>query len=947
MKNSSLILMLKDQEWMEEQLRNSEEMAGVFARYSMWCLRRLHHEEWISWDKQKAWIELLFELIKILLSRFSNSQDAHQYVLQVDDLLKSSYTLWKEKIDRFFENQTELEKLLTGAFQFLFKALKHYPKAVVLLENKDSIERLLRVLDEKYGPLLVKFPSFSKIRDQTLPLLKEPFLTALYDLSIEDREKLSKFTHHLIQQIYKRWIDPELQDAFRINLKMRCIFLPLIRESVKRLPGDRCLTTLLSILFIPKAEFCLEKVIGVFIQELGGLYIKLAQVLADITPPKLAEECRAQQDNAGGLYPSIEQSWKYAKKTLEAIRDPQFLAWKEKVEIPAETQRHFASASMGALYSFAVKPQFQNELNSKFILFKIQRPGLQEVFKAQRDDLIGIIQAIQKNLQTESELEEKDRKDLRGALLAIERSIENYASQSFSELDFRLEKVNADRVREVLTANHPSIHVPHYYWVGKDAALIEFMEGEKVTLLAHSAYLDRQRIADTVSKAYLELVFNHNIVWADPHAGNILYHQQTNQISLIDLNPCFAWENDVQEEFIYLVYRLILKDARGILESLRTLSGDSAKIERKTFQDAMQAFMERRAQTTLMRFVSDFVRLLGQHDVYLKTEVQAALRGLTQMAISANAISARNHFGELLQKHFGWKTLLRTIWSVGLVQVLRIAIQVGFDWMKNKPEMEVGPVLDERDIETLQSALEKLSSALICNIRLIRSSPEENLHLNLTTDGARLMTSAHLSVLLEAKEKCSQVEYQVEVPTREWLNARQEFVRFSNLAFVFCLIECLEQLKRSSLDEYWKVIGAWHLNLESRHLLETRLIANVRLGARKLYARRFSKMWGHPFWDLSFLEKRSWAQYVKLQFRLEKNEQDFLMTMKRKQKGFKIGNIRWISVSTFYRLRIIFLKLRLSRLGRRIESQKMHMHLLPLSNQEFHKQILFGLLRDF
>src|SRR5690606_3002627 len=118
-------------------------------------------------------------------------------------------------------------------------------------------------------------------------------------------------------------------------------------------------------------------------------------------------------------------------------------------------------------------------------------------------------------------------------------------------------------------------------------------------------------------------------------------------------------------------------------------------------------------------------------NINLRIEVQAALRGLSQVYLTSTAISARNNFGQVFQKQFGWKMLLKHILQIGPFKVVRAALPLVFDVVRHSPEQEVGPTLDERDIGALVEALELLREENVCNVELVRSSPEDNVNLAL------------------------------------------------------------------------------------------------------------------------------------------------------------------------------------------------------------------------
>src|SRR5690606_10930607 len=132
--------------------------------------------------------------------------------------------------------------------------------------------------------------------------------------------------------------------------------------------------SLISILCTPRNELSQGRIISIVLQELGGMYVKLAQVLAELSPPSLARELRHQQDKLGGIFGSQFKSWEYV---LEILNRPAWRRLKNYFIIPDFTQCAFAGASVGAIYEFELTELGKRKLHTTdSILLKVQRPGL-------------------------------------------------------------------------------------------------------------------------------------------------------------------------------------------------------------------------------------------------------------------------------------------------------------------------------------------------------------------------------------------------------------------------------------------------------------------------------------------------------------------------------------------------------------------------------------------
>lgn len=852
--------------------------------------------------------------------------------------LAALQSLGANKLETLKFDESKMAHLFGNGIEKLFDTLASYPQLFELIEHHSFIEDALGLVAKRYLNLFKLIPSFSSQAVSVLPQLREPCFSALYDLNEKEFSELSGLTMLILKSIYKEKIRPEIAKAYEEDLRAKHLLLPLVDYVVEILPPSRCVGALLSMMCTPKAELTQGRIISIVLQEMGGLFVKLSQVLAEISPPTLAKELKAQQDNAGGLFGSDEKSWKYV---LDIFERPELARWKKLIHIQKETKKYFASASVGAIYQFELTEEGKRELNFEGkVLLKVQRPGLTHLFQEQKETLLDILVKMEATIQG-SPLPKESQQELFGLISALKRSIINYASQSLLELDFRIEKQNADNVRNALKEKY-TLQVPEYFEVHPDLALMQRVMGEKITHVVRSRYLERKGIADLVARAYLDLLFEHGIIWADPHAGNILYDAEHLEVKLIDLNPCFAWDQSTIRQFVIFLYRLILSDEKGLFESLRTLLEKPQDLDIEKNSAAIKKFIQNGNQGAFIRYLTDFVRILGECNLDLKTEIQAALRGLSQIYLTSNSISSRNSFGQLLQERLGWKTLLATVWEIGIFRVIKTAIPIVFDVLKNTPEEEVGPTLDERDLTALEKIATDLTHQNVCNIELSRTSPEENTRLVLSSDGSRLMRSSHLRVMIMEETKPATVKYIIEIPTKEWLKERQEYIKLIGLGFSFCIVECLEQLRRHSLEDYWQVVECWNDPQSELSITEMQLMGEVRLAARKLFARRFKNIWGSNFLPVSFYYRYLWRILIWLEERFELKEQGSLYLFFK-----RFGNITGgdLTLGTMHRAKIILYRGIIFGFKMLIKTARFELNLLPLSTKDLSRRMVYGLHR--
>jgi ubiquinone biosynthesis protein len=925
-------MIIKDYSWVTDLALECKQYADSLGFYFSKAIIKITLPHFSNREIKRAWAMMARDII-----HFGFSEDGPTPP-HLEETLSALEILGLTKLQENLVDEEKLALSLGEIIQNILETIGSYPRVFELIDQADLLEEMLGVLAKRYLPLLRVFPAFSNQAVNLIPHLREPLFTALYELPESEHLRLTQLTDKILHSFYTKQVRPGLVDILKSNLKGKGLLLPLIDQAIEHLPADRCMTSLLAILCTPRAELTQGRIISIVLQELGGMYVKLAQVLSELSPPSLAKELRHQQDKLGGIFGSQEKSWQYVLKLLER---EDWREYQQYLIIPDHVNNAFAGASVGAIYEFELSPKGVEKFGIEgSVLFKVQRPGLSELFEEQKNALLDILGHLEKDLE-HSPFSQDEKSEISGIILALRRTIINYATQSIGELDFRKEKANADQVRNALKDKF-ELDIPQYYFVTQDAVLMERIRGDKITSVVHSRYLERVSIADMLAEAYLYMMFQKGIIWADPHAGNILYDADKLKVKLIDLNPCFKWEKQTISEFIAFIYRLILSDQQGVFEGLKNLVDNPQSLSNERAQNLIKDFITNGNQGAFIRYLSDFVRLLGEANINLRIEIQAALRGLSQVYLTANAISSRNNFGQLLQRQFGHKTLLKLVLAIGPIKVAKSLLPIAFNAIRNSPEEEVGPTLDERDLSAIQSSLETLQHESVCNIEFIRSSPEENTHLTLATDGSRLIKSSHLKIEVITETKPASVKYMVVTPTRDWLKERQEYVKLQGLGHTLCLVECLEQLRRQSLEEYWYVIESWNMPAHKRSLEASILFGEVKVAARVLFSRRYADIWNSQFMTTSRWNRLLWRLMIKFEERYERREHGHFYILSKKLGHEKVGQLTF---GTIQRLKVIFSRLMIMGLKTIIKRNRFEMNLLPLSTEDLTFRMLHGLLR--
>lgn len=836
-------------------------------------------------------------------------------------------------------------ELLAPTIESLGAAIEANPQLVVFLGSPDILKDAFGSLGERLATILSVIPALSQKASEALPDLEEVLFGALFRLNDDDRQQLYTLAEEILQHTYREHVFPRLEEILAGDPRGR-VLAPILKGAIRAIPGAACLNTVLAIAATVRSQLTIGRIISIAIQNLGGLYVKLSQVIAELSPPSLARELRTTQDDAGGIFPSIDASWNYVLGLFEEDILQEWRAW---LEMPEATYPHFASASMGAIYEIRLTAEGRQRFDIEHVLLKVQRPGLADVFREQCNHLLSLCDEAQAQLFVDEAsprspryLTEDQRSELLGIVAAIRRAILGYYRQSREELDFRLEEENAHRVARALQGNE-SIRIPRFYFSAPHLVIMERMPGTKITRIVQTKYLERRNIADHMIMAYLDLLFTHGVVWADPHPGNILYDDVSAKVAMIDLNPCFVWTPHVREEFKHLLYRLFLRDASGVHTTLLSLVDDKDALVPPRVLSDLQKFLNAPINSgSLIRFVGEFIKTLNENGIDLRPEVQAALRGLSQLALTASSVSARNDFGRLLRRHFRFREMLETVWQVGPVRVFRVVVSLVFEVIRLQPEVDVGPVLDEQDIAALRRRIHALRRAAVCDIEFRRVNPDDHPNLRMSADGSELLVTSDLTLEIIDKARPATVHYLVDIPSRSWLLERQEFVKLTSIARNLAIIECFEQLRRNSLDDFWHLVESWSKPLAHRTVRELRLVGSVKTAARRLYALRFVSIWDRERSGVPWLARRVWALLLRVECWREEAVQSYLRAMSPQFANVILGNLAF---GTLYRIRMLVFEGFLWILRSYLKNLRFSMNLLPMGRREFEEVLLQGLSR--
>lgn len=314
--------------------------------------------------------------------------------------------------------------------------------------------------------------------------------------------------------------------------------------------------------------------------------------------------------------------------------------------------------------------------------------------------------------------------------------VEEFERTLANELDFRLEAANLERFRRNV-ALYPRLYVP--------APIRDFTTSRVLTMdrvLGHRATLgiEIRRLEEPLSehvqdlvRAYLDQVFVHGLIHADPHPGNLMLTDD-GRLALIDLGMVANVPPKMRDRLFKLLLSVI--DARGedvaeacIELGTRLEDFDEARFVRETGRIIAQyetTQSEIRGNTE-GRLLLDLTRLGA--DCALRPPPEITLLGKTLLNLDASAalLDPHTRFRDVVQTHLQTvlvKQVFRSLTPGNLAGEMVEMHELMRDMPKrvhsilrnlsdNRFRVDIGGLEEARIVENMQKIANRIASGVI------------------------------------------------------------------------------------------------------------------------------------------------------------------------------------------------------------------------------------------
>tara|TARA_Y100001968_G_scaffold325901_1_gene367960 strand:+ start:5580 stop:7259 length:1680 start_codon:yes stop_codon:yes gene_type:complete len=251
--------------------------------------------------------------------------------------------------------------------------------------------------------------------------------------------------------------------------------------------------------YTPDKQQCRQRLRATWITkqllDLGSAFIKLGQLLSarpDVLPAGWIVELSDLQDRVPAF--SFEKAEKILNKELQ-------LNFKEIDELDIKP---LGAASIAQVHRAVLK-------NGRKVIFKIQRPDLENLFRLDLEVMQQVAALLQKKKSWSY------GRDWVGIAKECQRVL-------LRELDFRIEAQYAARFRQQFLDN-PKILIPQVIWElsSKRVLCLEYIPGIKINdrIAIEKRGIDPSVVIDIGAKSYLQQLVEFGFFHADPHPGNL------------------------------------------------------------------------------------------------------------------------------------------------------------------------------------------------------------------------------------------------------------------------------------------------------------------------------------------------------------------------------------------------------------------------------------------
>ncbi|MEF8884251.1 MAG: AarF/ABC1/UbiB kinase family protein [Haloarculaceae archaeon] len=293
---------------------------------------------------------------------------------------------------------------------------------------------------------------------------------------------------------------------------------------------------------------------------LGPTFIKLGQLLStrpDVLPPEYVDELEELQDRV----PPAD--WAAARAVVEEDLGP--------------IDERFAAFDTEAISGASLGQVYRAETEDGQVAVKVRRPGVRDLVEAD-------LRVIRWSLPVLMYFVDESR------AFSLETLADEFDRTINQEMDYERE---ADMLEEISAnfADDETIRMPSVDRSRSTERVLtmEYVPGTKITDLEglDERDLDGSRLAETLQRAYLQMIIVDGVFHADPHPGNLAV-QDDGTLVFYDFGMSGYVDTYVQDRIVDFYIAVANQDIQAILDTLVEMGTLSPEADRQVMGDVLE-----------------------------------------------------------------------------------------------------------------------------------------------------------------------------------------------------------------------------------------------------------------------------------------------------------------------------------------------------------------------
>jgi len=297
---------------------------------------------------------------------------------------------------------------------------------------------------------------------------------------------------------------------------------------------------------------------------LGPTFIKLGQLLStrpDVLPPEYVEVLAQLQDRVPPA------PWPGARSVIEEELGP--------------VEERFDDFDTDAISGASLGQVYRASVDGEPVAVKVRRPGIESLVEA---DLRVVRWLLPVVIYFVGE----------ARAFSLSNLADEFAKTIREEMDYHREARMLEEIRANF-ADEPQVRIPatvSSHSTGR-VLTMEYVPGTKITDVDEidDLGLDRRALAETIERAYLQMIVEDGVFHADPHPGNLAV-QPDGTVVFYDFGMSGRVPPYLQERIVEFYLAVANRDIEGILDSLVAMGTLSPTADRDTMGQIMELAIE-------------------------------------------------------------------------------------------------------------------------------------------------------------------------------------------------------------------------------------------------------------------------------------------------------------------------------------------------------------------